>query len=173
MLPIDGVEAVYVARDSVQDGVLVQVVEAIHVAHEVVNVKQPSELIPLRLPNEVAVLRQFDALCNASLDDFDVGIGLGYKVHCAIFETVNLCILVHRQNDNRNRCELLAHLHLHEHFSTVHVWHKQVKKYEVDLILMALEDLHRFHAISCIVHVVVFHQKIAQYLAIALHIVGN
>ena len=148
-------------------------VEAADIAEEIVFIQQSRELVALRVADQVTVLGQLDAFGNAGLDDLNIRKRLRDKVHRADAQAVKLRLLIHGQDDHRDRHQFFIDLHLREHLPAGHVRHDQVKQHKVDLSGVAAQHLQGFGAVRGVVNIIIPSQQVAEDLTVHFDVVGD
>ena len=94
VLLVERMEAVDVTDNGIQNILFVQMVEPFDIAEEVVFIKQARQLVTLRIPYQVTILRKLDAFGNTRLDNIDIRKRLWNEVHGADLQAVQFSLLI-------------------------------------------------------------------------------
>ena len=170
---IDLMELIHIAGDNIERDSPVLLVESLHVTNKIINMEQPGQLVPLGMADQVTVFGKLNAFADPGFYDFNIRIRLGDEIHRPDLQTVQLSFVIHRKNNDRNRHEILIHLHRGHDLTPAHVGHIQIKQKKRDIILVQPQHLHGFNAVRRVIDIVIVLKQFSQDFPVHLHIIGD
>ena len=126
---VDHVEMVHVDEGRVHVQLLVEHVELLGVAEEVLARVEAGDGVALRVFDDLPVLVELHGAADAGQDDFGVGIALGDEVACAEFQALDFGVLLARHDDDGDLAQLGVLFQGAQHVLAAEAGHVQVQKH--------------------------------------------
>ena len=129
---IDDMEAADIQHHRIRPLVRVPRVILIHIAVKVFPVIQARQMIPLRPPDQVPVLRELDAAADPGQHNLLARIGLGNKVARPGQEAVHLRLGIRGQHDHGNPGKIHILLDLPQQIQPLHPGQIQIQQHQAE-----------------------------------------
>ena len=170
---IDQMEVVDIQEDRVHDHILVELVELLRVAVEVLLVEQSCQILTFRGLDDASVFVEFDGLLHAGEDDIRNGEWLQDEIRSAHLQGVDLCGVIGGEYDDRQIGVIIAGLHPLDHFEAVHVRHPQIHEDQRQQIPVLLDLLDGFFAVARHEAVEVLLDDVPQHFPVDLFVIDD
>ena len=170
---VDHVEMVHVDEGRVHVQILVEKVELLGVAVEVLARVEAGDGVALRVLDDLPVLVELHGAADAGQDDFGVGIALGDEVACAEFQALDFGVLLARHDNDGDLAQFRGLLQGAEHVLAAEARHVQVQKHEGDGVPARRDRLECLGAVCTLQGREFFPDYCFQNVAVYLLVVNN
>ena len=140
---------------------------------EIFFVEQSGQIFTLCGLNDASVFIQFDSLLHSRQHDLRDQRIFGKKISRAHRETVDLGMLVAREDDDRNIHVIIARFQPLDHIIASHLRHIQIQQDQGQQITVFLDFLHRFLAVFRHDNIEIILDDVSQHLPVDDLVIDN